>query len=376
MTIGTRRGAIGVLLAILAIGCDAERFIVPAPGSQAEPAVAGDTVERTSALMADQANGFGTTGFTWIPPMVASAPPGFTFPLDQSQTGSGSLLCGCTSIASTPTRRAIRHPRRRSRGRRSRWSWASGGGFAAVTRPFYGAPGHRARRSPPDKSYRVRVEAPTTPVRVLGVADVQVVANAAEAGAVDRAKATPLMAGNTLAIVFRIENKDSDGDTVNDWRDNCPFSKNVTQVDSDGNGLGDECQCLGAANGTPCTTPCGTGQTCTSGTCGGGTSVANGSTCKTGNPCKQEPDLRRRACAEAPTDRPVRLASAGNPCRLGGTCASGICSGSAQPAGTACVSGNPCRTGQTCNAERDVYGRHRQTGGNPPLAPSRPLPHR
>src|SRR5262249_3107725 len=125
----------------------------------------------------------------------------------------------------------------------------SSGSFPGVTGPFYGvnwAPGATVAAG---QTYRVGVQAFTNPTRVLGVADVQVVADATAAGQVARPRFTPLVAGSTLAIVFRLEAKDTDGDTLNDWRDDCPLTKNASQLDSDGDGVGDACQCLNMANG-------------------------------------------------------------------------------------------------------------------------------
>ena len=80
-------------------------------------------------------------------------------------------------------------------------------------------------------------------------AAVDVVRNAREVRAVDRDDFVPLVAGQTLRIKFRIDRPcvDGDGDGVYDARDNCPLTPNADQRDTDGDGVGDACECVGVA---------------------------------------------------------------------------------------------------------------------------------
>ncbi|MFC1814675.1 hypothetical protein ACFL0M_01795 [Thermodesulfobacteriota bacterium] len=52
-----------------------------------------------------------------------------------------------------------------------------------------------------------------------------------------------------------IAETDSDGDGIADCNDNCPDTPNSDQLDTNGDGTGDACQCLGVDcdDGNPCT---------------------------------------------------------------------------------------------------------------------------
>jgi RHS repeat-associated protein len=303
--------------------------VAPAPAYQVDT--------RAPALINDQASGGGKTGFMWIPPMVTSA-PAFTT-LDQTG-GSSSLTIevdrlfpdNTTSATTSFTGTGI-----------TMVTGTSIASFPGVTGPFYGANWAPGSGIAAGQTYRVSVQALTSPVRVLGVADVLVVTDSTAAGMVDRTKFTPLVVGATLPIVFRLENKDADGDTINDWRDNCVFTKNVTQLDSDGDGRGDACQCLNVPNGTACSTGCKTGETCQSDACTGGTNRTG--SCSTGNPCKQFETCTSGVCGGG-TSRPGSC-STGNPCTQSETCTNGVCGGGTSLTG-GCSTGNPCKQFETC----------------------------
>lgn len=97
--------------------------------------------------------------------------------------------------------------------------------------------------------YRVRVLIPAAGggLHELGFADVDVVRNEREFRSVDTDNYAPLVNGRVLRIKFRIERRvvDGDSDGAFDWRDNCPTVSNRDQRDSNRDGQGDACECLG-----------------------------------------------------------------------------------------------------------------------------------
>jgi RHS repeat-associated protein len=335
----TLRAAVALGLALLA-ACG---------GPASPPASAPQTIR--IALITDQTNNPGpSAGFYWIPPVVTTAAP-FTS-LDQTGTANGLAIRidriysnGSTDPGPAATFTGAQV---------SLVTGSSSASFPGVTGPFYGANWSPGSTVASGQTYRVSVTA-LTPARVLGVADVQVVANATAAAGVDRTRFTPLIVGATLPIVFRLENNDSDGDTLTNWRDNCPLVKNIGQIDSDGDGRGDACQCVNVPSGTSCkTSSCKTGETCQSGVCTGGTATNNGGTCHTGNPCAAATETcNAGVCGGTAQLRTSGACLSGNPCKAGGeTCnTSGVCSGGTNASSTtACTSGTACRTGETCNA--------------------------
>jgi len=106
--------------------------------------------------------------------------------------------------------------------------------------------------------YRVRVfvPAPGGGQRELGYADLDVVRNEREFRSVDRQHYTPLINGRRLRIKFRIDRPavDIDSDGILDWNDNCRTVANAAQLDSNRDGQGDACECLGVL--------CRTGDVC------------------------------------------------------------------------------------------------------------------
>lgn len=97
--------------------------------------------------------------------------------------------------------------------------------------------------------YRVRVLVPAAGggAREIGFADVDVTRSEREFRSVDTRNFTPLLNGSVLRIKFRIERPavDRDGDGVFDWNDNCATVANRNQLDTNHNGKGDACECLG-----------------------------------------------------------------------------------------------------------------------------------
>jgi RHS repeat-associated protein len=335
----------------------------PAAAAPASPSGPAQTIARP--LISDQTNNVRERGFYWIPPIIQTAAATFTT-LDQ--TGGTNALTvkvdrlfpdNTTTAKTTFTGAAI-----------TMVTGTSNAGFPGVTGPFYGVNWAAGTSVASGDVYRITIQA-LTPSRMLGVADVQVVANATAAGMVDRTKFTPLVAGNTLPIVFRLENKDTDGDTLNDWRDNCPVTKNANQLDNDGDGLGDACQCLNVPSGTTCSTSCKTGQTCQSGACAGGSNASNGTACSTGNACKTGEICTSGSCGGGTNKAAGTACSTGNPCKSGETCTTGACGGGTnKAAGTACSTGNACKSGETCTNGTCGGGTNKAAGtacstGNP-----------
>ncbi len=322
-------------LGVLAAGGACRQAPPPDPERRRE---GSDT--RTAAVINDQTNGGGKTGFYWIPPIVTAAATFTTL----DQTGGANNLSVSVDqllVDSTTT------PKTSFTGAGiTMVTGTSSPSFPGLTGPFYGVNWAAGTGVVSGETYRVSVRA-LTPARVLGIADVQVVANATQAGQVDRTKFTPLIVGNSLAIVFRLESKDTDGDTLNDWRDNCAVTKNINQLDSDADGRGDACQCLNVPNGTACSTGCKTGMTCQSGACTGGTNVANGTTCATGNLCKQSETCTSGVCGGG--SNKTGSCSTGNPCKQSETCTSGVCGGGSNRTGS-CATGNPCKQSETCTS--------------------------
>jgi RHS repeat-associated protein len=363
------RSAVGVALGLLVgLGCGRARDDATSPNHTAHAQADPIDATRVSALILDKTNSPGpASGFYWIPPVVTAA-AAFTS-LDTTGASNG-LTVRIDRLyqdnATDPTAKATF-----TGSGITMVTGSSSSSFPGVAGPFYGVNWTPGSGVAAGETYRVSVQA-LTPSRRLGVVDVQVVANASAAAAVDRTRFTPLIVGSTLPIVFRLESKDSDGDAVNDWRDNCTVTKNASQLDSDADGRGDACQCLNVPNGTSCSTGCRTGQTCTSGTCGGGTSVANGTACSTGNLCKQSETCTSGTCGGGSNRSTGTACTTGNPCRQSETCTSGTCGGgSNRSTGTACATGNPCKQSETCTSGTCGGGSNRSTGtacsttGNP-----------
>ena len=222
----------------------------------------------------------------------------------------------------------------------------------------------------PAATYRARVLVPAAGggLRELGFADVDVVRTEREFRSVDTQNYAPLVNGRVLRIKFRIECRavDRDDDGVFDWRDNCPTVPNRDQRDSNRDGQGDACECLGvtcarsdachvagtcdrthgrcsnpaAPDGATCTLPNATAS-CRSGRCAVGAcdpGYADGD----GNPANGcESGTLPTACGAARVD-----CTAGIPADSTATCVGGAC-------GYACNAGFH-RCGAACASDSAV----------------------
>ncbi len=156
----------------------------------------------------------------------------------------------------------------------------------------------------PGLTYRIRVHLSGV---VLGWADAALAADGSELRFLFSDETFPLTGERTVPIKFRIAEPalDADADLVPDASDDCPNDPDSIQVDSDGDGTGDACECVGVVcapvdachlggacdpgtgtcstplspDGTPCPLEAGTG------VCQGGLCVAPPSSCGTCTGC-------------------------------------------------------------------------------------------
>jgi MYXO-CTERM domain-containing protein len=98
-------------------------------------------------------------------------------------------------------------------------------------------------------------------------------------------------------------------------------------------------------NGSPCSTGslCFVGQTCSGGTCQGGTAI----NCDDANPCTLDGCVATTGCTHTPTNQGVMCVA--GPCSTGAVCDDGECSGTP----VTCVALNGCHLVGTCD---DVTG--------------------
>lgn len=280
-------------------------------------------------LVVNRALATSTLGFYFLPPISWQLPPRFdgvfapdlspAVLIDEVQQPSGQTIATVATLTATD-RKVRRHP------------W----------REFYIARFDTSGLDP-QSHYRVRV---VLDDQELGAADLGVVASASALKSVDASKVTPVVAGMTLPIKFRIEREaaDQDGDGVPDWRDNCPTiynppvavpplpGKPVTPPRCDYNKSDcdpQELDCLPAARlhqPDVCSCP------------GNGASCPAPDACHTAGMC----DPKTGACGliAVPDGTPC---SDGNACNGAETCQGGTCTPGTPPA---CGSGsaNPCQT--------------------------------
>jgi RHS repeat-associated protein len=359
---------------------------------QQDPMPAEAIDEDAEALIQDAVHNGGAKNFYWLPPFVSPPKPTGTFDARQSPTvridelnARGQPVRTVATFTTTTGRGAERI---RVIGRAYRVKWNTAGSALDAS-----------------KTYRVRVFLGST---ALGLADIDVVNRPSERSRVDRRAFVPLVKGAVLPIRFRIQKAgtpppptDSDQDGVADDIDNCPTVPNADQIDTDGEGTGDACECLDVVCGPldqchgpgicdatdglcddpnqPDDTECNDGNACTSadrcsaGKCVAGAIVpveddkpctkdscdpvsgvkherlAEGTPCPDANACNGDESCD--AAGECTAGTPVVCPGASE-CRGIGTCnpSTGACFNPPLADDTPCSDGNPCTVGDVCQA--------------------------
>jgi choice-of-anchor C domain-containing protein len=317
------RGATLLAVALGAVGC-AQSVQPPMAAQQSGFAT------KAGALISDAAHNAGTAGFWFLQPMVSKVTTVGTFESRLDATvhidkvdSNGNKLADLVTYTMTT------------------------GVKVDIASSQYQVNWNTKLSSLPDGTYcRIHV---SVPGKELGFADVELVSNGGQAKNVTTSDLIGLVDGQTLPIKFFVATGvvDKDGDGVLDYKDNCPVHANPDQVDSNGDGQGDACEC----DGVVCAAKdqCHDAGICSQidGTCSN-PSKADGFACSDGNSCTQSDTCQTGVCTGA---NPV-ICNAADQCHVAGTCdpTNGVCSNPAQADGFACNDGNACSQTDTCQA--------------------------
>ncbi len=279
-------------------------------------AESGDIGGSGSGLIVDGNRG-GTLGFVFLPPMVGASAVDGTF----EPRANPSVRIDELDGAGNAVRRVVDAP------------------ASLRTDSFVYVWDTSAYALSTTKTYRIRVLVPGD--RELGLADVDLVANAREAHRVDTGEYVPLVDGKLLRVTFRIAHHavDRDADGALDWEDGCPDDASTTGA------------CPAAICGRRGDPPCGEGLYC---------SYAAGASCgrtDLGGVCAPRPEECIAVyqpvcgCDGSTYGNACSAAYAGVSVDHVGACEApegGACGG---PLGLQCGAGLYCRTAGVCGPE-------------------------
>ena len=223
------------------------------------------TSQRADAVLSDARTDGGTPGFFFLPPVAPD--PG---------EGTNDLgLAPVVEISALPSGPVL-----------ATFSGddvkASGGHYMVLwsTKEFVPVAG---------TTYRIKVLLDS---KELGFADAAVAKNGRELRLLASQEVFGVTGQRTVPIKFRIHQgpADQDGDGIPDDQDLCPTVADPTNLDSDGDGIGDACECLNVE--CPAPTQCQASVTCDAktGACvaelkAAGTSCDDGDACTDGDAC-------------------------------------------------------------------------------------------